>query len=353
MALYDQTLTAIKVVDRSLCAAIDTHQNDLTKPPGALGYLEEICSRYCLIRGSARPKLGAKRVCTFAGDHGVTAEGVSAFPSAVTPQMVYNMLAGGAAVNALARHANADFRVIDVGVAADLSKAPPGLIQAKVAMGTKNFAKGPAMTRAECIQAIEVGIRMADQAAADGITMLATGEMGIGNTTPATALFAQFLKISPTEVAGRGTGIDDATLKRKIAVIETAMKVNAANCSTPLDTLAALGGLEIAAIAGLILGAAKNRIVVVVDGFISSAAALAAWNICPATKDYCLLSHLSAERGHAVFAERTGTRPILNLGMRLGEGSGAVLAMQIIEGAMHCYLEMATFSSAGVSGKER
>ncbi|MEI8243985.1 MAG: nicotinate-nucleotide--dimethylbenzimidazole phosphoribosyltransferase [bacterium] len=327
------------------------HLNDLTKPQGSLGRLEEIARQYCLITGTARPRLGKKRICCFAGDHGVADEGVSAFPKAVTPQMVMNMLGGGAAINVLSRHAGADLVVVDVGVDDPLESAP-GLCRRKVRRGTNNMTRGPAMSLPEAEQAIAAGIALAGAAQQDGVTLLGTGDMGIANTTPATALFAAYTGCSVESLAGRGTGIDDARLLHKIAVIRKALDVNKERLSTPLETLAAVGGLEIAGICGLVLGAAACRIPVVVDGFISSAGALAACRICPAVGDYLFFSHLSREQGHKAVLQQIKARPILDLDMRLGEGTGAALAMLIIEGALKVYNEMATFSSAGVSEKQ-
>lgn len=350
MSLLESTLSSIRPAEHSLATAIQAHLDDLTKPQGSLGRLEEMAMRYSLASGHAKPLPVKARICCFAGDHGVAEEGVSAFPKAVTPQMVLNMLAGGAAINVFARHAGADLQVVDIGVDADLSTAS-GLLHHKVARGTANLAKGPAMTRAQVVAALEVGIGLARQAASDGITLLGTGDMGIANTTPATALFAAFLNLAPADITGRGTGVDDARLKHKIEVIEKSLAVNREALTNPLETLAALGGLEIAGIAGLILGGAALRIPVVVDGFISSAGALAAIRLQPATKDYLFFSHLSGEQGHRAVMRTMGTRPILDLDMRLGEGTGGALAMTIISAAIKMSNEMATFSSAHVSGK--
>ena len=348
--LLKQTLESIRPVDRSLAPAIQAHLNDLTKPLGSLGRLEEIALRYGLATGTVKPLPGKCRIYCFAGDHGVADEGVSAFPKEVTPQMVFNMLAGGAAVNVFARHAGADLKIVDMGVDADFAETP-GLLRHKVARGTANLAKGPAMTTAQAVQALETGITLATQSAREGITLLGTGEMGIANTTPATALFAAYLELPPASITGRGTGVDDNRLKHKIGVIEKGLAVNKAALADPLATLAALGGFEIAGIAGLILGTAANRIPVVVDGFISTAGALAAMKLQPAVADYVFFSHLSEEAGHRVILKALGVKPILDLGMRLGEGTGAALAMTLIQASLKMSSEMATFSSAKVSGK--
>jgi nicotinate-nucleotide--dimethylbenzimidazole phosphoribosyltransferase len=348
MNQLELTLRSIQPANVSLKPAIEAHLADLTKPLKSLGRLEELAERYCLATNTIKPVLGPKKIFCFAGDHGVTDEGVSAFPKAVTPQMVRNMLAGGAAVNVLAKHAGADLEVVDMGVDDPLDNAP-GLCRRKVRRGTSNIAKGPAMSVEEATRALEAGIELAVTAHAKGIRMVGTGDMGIGNTTPSTALFAAFLKCPVDAVTGRGTGIDDKALQGKIAIVQKALEVNKGMLTDPLNTLAALGGFEIAGICGLIIGAASCRMPVVVDGFISSAAALTAMRMNPAIKDYVFFSHLSQEKGHRFFMEQFGAKPILDLDMRLGEGTGAALAMTVIEAAVKIYNEMATFSGAGVS----
>ena len=344
-------LDAITPVDRRLETEIRAHLDNLTKPVGSLGTLEDLAANYCLITGTVTPKLGKKRIVTFAGDHGVAAEGVSAYPSEVTPQMVYNMISGGAAINVLAKHIGVDLQVVDIGVADPLEGAS-GLIRRKVKSGTGNMASGPAMSEEEAIQAIQVGVDLANAAAEDGITLLGTGDMGIANTTPSSALCASLIPCSVAEVTGRGTGIDDDRLEHKITVIERSLEVNSHLLTDPFSTLAAVGGLEIAGICGLILGAAGRCLPIVVDGFISSAAALVAMRLREPVGDYLFFSHCSAEAGHRIFYERLGIRPILDLDMRLGEGTGAALAMNVIEAGVKVYNEMATFDSAGVSGKD-
>jgi len=350
MSILDKTITSIKPIDWSLEPAIRAHLDQLTKPPKSLGRLEDLATRYCLITNTVNPILGKKKILTFAGDHGVAQEGVSAFPKEVTPQMVRNMLAGGAAVNVLANHVGAEVSVIDIGVDDPLKDAPD-LIRRKVKSGTDNIAKGPAMSLAEATQAVEIGIELAQSAAQDGATLIGTGEMGIANTTPSSALFAALLPCPVEDISGRGTGIDDAGLIKKIQVIKQSLKVNQDQLSHPLSALAAVGGLEIAGICGLCLGAASRRIPVVVDGFISSAGALTACRLCPDVRDYLFFSHRSEEAGHATFLRLFGVEPILDLKMRLGEGTGAALAMNIIEAAVKIYNQMATFASAGVSDK--
>jgi len=351
MTTLQQTLNSIRPADQSLTASIQAHLDDLTKPQGSLGRLEEIAMRYALATATVKPKPGKCRIYCFAGDHGVADEGVSAFPKEVTPQMVFNMLAGGAAINVFARHAGAELKVVDMGVDYDFANAP-NLLHHKVARGTANIATGPAMTKAQTIQALEVGIALATQAAGEGISLLGTGEMGIANTTPATALFAAYLGLKPATITGRGTGVDDTRLQHKINVIEKAIAFNKASLTDPLSILATLGGFEIAGIAGLVLGGAANRIPVVVDGFISTAGALAAIKLQPAAADYVFFSHLSEEAGHRVVMKALDIKPILELNMRLGEGTGGALAMTIIQASLKMLNEMATFSSAHVSGKE-
>ena len=353
MKTYTETLEAIRPLDHSLETAVRAHLDDLTKPPGSLGRLEELALQVCLIQGTRQPRLGAKRICCLAGDHGVAAEGVSAFPQEVTPQMVHNMLAGGAAINVLTRHVGAELVVADFGVAAALPSDLPGLHNCRIRGGTDNIATGPAMSREEAVAALSAGIELAAAAAADdeGVTLLGTGDMGIANTTPATALMAAYLDCPVEGITGRGTGIDDQQLAHKVSVIQRALEVNREKLADPLGTLAALGGFEIAGIAGLCLGGAAQRLPVVVDGFISTAGAVAACALCPAVREYLIFSHLSQERGHRVIMEALAARPVLDLDMRLGEGSGAALAMGVIEAALKIYNQMATFSGAGVSTK--
>lgn len=326
------------------------HLDDLTKPPGSLGRIEEFAARYCLIRGTASPDMPRKAIFTFAADHGVTEEGVSAYPKEVTRQMVLNMASGGAAINVLARHVGAESRVVDVGVDADLG-AVAGVLHRKVRRGTANLAKGPAMSTAEAEAAIGVGVALARGAADEGFSLLGTGEMGIGNTTASSALFAALLPADPERVTDRGTGISDDRLRSKIDLIRRALDVNHINGADPIRTLAAVGGLEIAAIAGFILGSASRRVPVVVDGFISSAAALVACRLRPNVHGYLFFSHLSNEAGHRVFLDAIGARPMLDLGLRLGEGTGAALAMNLIDAGIRIFREMNTFSGAGVTGE--
>jgi len=348
MKLLNETLTRIKPVDADLLAQAQAKLDNKTKPLGSLGRLEEFARRFAAISGTLTPETGKKVIFTFAGDHGVVAEGVSAFPKEVTPQMVFNFLRGGAGINVLARHVGAEVRVVDVGVDYDF-EPQPGLIIKKVAKGTRNFAKGPAMTREEALAAMAVGIDLARQCKAEGVAMAGTGEMGIGNTTPSSAMIAVLSGKSVEEVTHRGTGINDAALLNKVRVIKQGLALNKPDPKDPLDVLAKVGGLEIAAIAGLVLGCAAERIPVVVDGFISTAGALIAAELHPNVRDYIFAAHQSVEIGHRFMLERIGAEPILDLQFRLGEGTGAALAMGLIEAGVKVLKEMASFEDAGVS----
>jgi len=348
MSLLQDTLAAICPVDADLMARAQAKLDNKTKPLGSLGRLEEFARRFAAISGTLAPDTSRKVIYTFAGDHGIVEEGVSAFLKEVTPQMVYNFLAGGAGVNVLARHNGVEVRVVDMGVDHDFGVLP-GLLGRKVAWGTRNFAKGPAMTREEATAALEAGIGLAIDAKREGIAMLGTGEMGIGNTTPSSAIIAAFSGKTVQEVTHRGTGINDAALANKVRVIEQGLALNRPDPGDPLDVLAKVGGLEIAGIAGLVLGGAANRIPVVVDGFISTAGALVAYELQPLVKEYLFAAHNSVEIGHAFMLERIGLEPILDLQLRLGEGTGAALAMGLIEAGVKVMTEMATFEQAGVS----
>jgi nicotinate-nucleotide--dimethylbenzimidazole phosphoribosyltransferase len=348
MDIIKSTLARIIPVNPELLAQAQIRLDNKTKPLGSLGRLEEFARRIVAISGHQNPDLGKKVVFTFAGDHGVTEEGVSLFPKEVTPQMVLNFLAGGAGINVLARHVGADVRVVDVGVDYDFSDTV-GLIHKKVARGTQNFAKGPAMTYEEMVAALTVGIELAEQCRAERVGLVGTGEMGIGNTTPSSAIIAAISGKTVAEVTHRGTGIGDLALANKIRVIEQGLALNKPDPHDPLDVLAKVGGLEIAAIAGLVLGCAANSIPVVIDGFISTAGALIASELHPRVRDYIFAAHQSVEIGHHFMLERIGIEPILDLKLRLGEGTGAALAMTLIEAGVKVLKEMATFEQAGVS----
>ena len=348
MNIVQTTLTRIKPVNPELLAQAQARLDNKTKPLGSLGRLEEFARRVAAISGSLQPDTAKKVIFTFAGDHGIVEEGVSLFPKEVTPQMVFNFLAGGAGVNVLARHVGAEVRVVDVGVDYDFANSA-GMIHRKVARGTRNFAKGPAMTRDETLAAMQVGIDLADQCKSEGVGLVGTGEMGIGNTSPSSAIIAAVSGIAVGELTHRGTGINDAALEHKIQIIEQGLALNRPDPADPLDVLTKVGGLEIAAIAGLVLGCAANSIPVVIDGFISTAGALIASELHPHVRDYIFAAHESVEIGHRFMLERIGTRPILNLDFRLGEGTGAALAMGLIEAGVKVLNEMATFEQAGVS----
>jgi nicotinate-nucleotide--dimethylbenzimidazole phosphoribosyltransferase len=348
MHFIDSTLKNIKPVNPDLLQKAQLLLDNKTKPLGSLGRLEEFAGRIVAISGSLKPDISKKVVFTFAGDHGIVEEGVSLFPKEVTPQMVLNFLSGGAGINVLARHVGADVRIVDVGVDYDFADTV-GLIHKKVARGTQNFAKGPAMTRDEMLAAIKVGLDLADSCKAEGVGLVGTGEMGIGNTSPSSAIIASISGKSVAEVTHRGTGINDTALLNKIRVIEQGLAVNKPDPGDPLDVLAKVGGFEIAAIAGLVLGCAANSIPVVIDGFISTAGALIASELHPNVRDYIFAAHQSVEIGHHFMLERIGVRPILDLGFRLGEGTGAALAMTLIEAGVKVLNEMATFEQAGVS----
>jgi nicotinate-nucleotide--dimethylbenzimidazole phosphoribosyltransferase len=348
MDIVETTLTRIKPVNTELLAQAQARLDNKTKPLGSLGRLEEFARRVAAIGGEMAPDVSRKVIFTFAGDHGIVEEGVSLFPREVTTQMVFNFLAGGAGVNVLARHAGAEVRVVDVGVDFDFGDTP-GMLHRKVARGTRNFAKGPAMTRDETLAALQVGIDLADLCKAEGVGLVGTGEMGIGNTSPSSAIIAAISGITVRELTHRGTGINDAALEHKIHIIEQGLALNKPDPADPLDVLTKVGGLEIAAIAGLVLGCAANSIPVVIDGFISTAGALIASELHPHVRDYVFAAHESVEIGHRFMLERMGARPILDLGFRLGEGTGAALAMSLIEAGVKILNEMATFEQAGVS----
>lgn len=336
----------IEPVDQDLMEEAQKRLDFLTKPQGSLGRLEELAKKLVGITREKDPKVDKKVVIVMAGDHGIVAEGVSAFPQEVTPQMVYNFIRGGAAINVLAKHVGAEVVVVDMGIATDLED-DSGVISKKIGYGTKNFAKGPAMTREEAVQAIEAGIEVVESI--ENLNILATGEMGIGNTTPSSAIIATFSDCSVEEVTGRGTGVDDEGLKKKVAAIEKGLALNKPDPEDALDVLSKVGGFEIAGLAGCVLAAAANKIPVVIDGFISTAGALIATELAPTAKEYIIASHMSEEIGHRLMLERMGLTPLLDLGFRLGEGTGAALAMGLVEAGAKILKEMATFADAGVS----
>jgi nicotinate-nucleotide--dimethylbenzimidazole phosphoribosyltransferase len=348
--LLEETLKEIRPLDGAVEIAAQRRLDSLTKPQGSLGKLEELGRRIAAIQGRVLPQLGRKRLFVFAADHGITAEGVSAYPKEVTAQMTYNFLRGGAAINVLARQYGVEVAVIDVGVDYEFG-AVRGLRNCKVRRGTENFSRGPAMTRVEARQSVETGIRLVQEVAAEGPFLLGAGEMGIGNTTSAAAVLCAFTGALPWDVAGRGTGIDDLTLAKKVAAIERGLDLNRPNANDPLDVLAKVGGLEIGALAGMVLGAAAFRIPMVLDGFITGVAALAACRLCPSVSEVLFASHLSAERSHRLVLEELKLGPLLDLQLRLGEGTGACLVMNLIEAAVRVMNEMETFESARIEKK--
>lgn len=346
----DETLQQIRPLDRSNESAAQTRLDSLTKPRGSLGQLEELARRIAVIQRKIPPRLGRKLLFVFAADHGITEEGVSAYPREVTAQMTHNFLNGGAAINVLARHHGVDTEVVDVGVDSEFA-APRGLRNCKVRRGTTNFAGGAAMTRDEAERCVELGIQLAREAAAENVFLLGAGDMGIGNTSSAAAILCALTGVAPADAVGRGTGIDNATLARKIAAIERGLDINRPDANDPLDVLTKVGGLEIAAITGVILGAAAFSVPMVLDGFISGAAALLAQRFCPHVRDVLFASHHSAEKAHGLMLDELKLAPVLDLRMCLGEGTGACLLMGMIEASVKIMREMATFDSAGVREK--
>lgn len=322
--------------------------DQLTKPPGSLGRLEELVRRLAEMSGRFPPQVRRAVIFTLAADHGVVAEGVSAYPQIVTAQMVENLLRGGAAVNVLARHAGASVVVVDLGVAAPLP-AHPALVSRRIAAGTRNMARGPAMSREEALAAIEAGIGLVEAERGNGLDLIGTGEMGIGNTTAASAVVAALTGAPAEAITGTGTGVDEAGRRRKVAVVERALAVNHPDPDDGIDVLAKVGGFEIAGLCGVVLAGAAARIPVVLDGFIAGAAALAAVRIKPEARHYLLASHRSTEPGAGYVLDALDLKPYVDLGMRLGEGTGAALCIDLAKAAVKILGEMATFKSAGVT----
>lgn len=350
------TIQEITPVDNTLKAQAEKHLDSLSKPLGSLGHLEEIAARIFAIQSGPRQdgrlsiESDPARIYTVAADHGVVAEGVASTPVEVTRLMVRNFLSGGAGINVLCNTAGVDQVVVDAGCLGSAFKAHPRLIQARISNGSKNLAQEPAMSRLECLKALELGISLADQAAKDGCKAVGTGEMGIGNTTPSTALFSAYTGLEPEIFLGPGAGLDSDGMTRKLTAIKKALALHA-QCiekGDTIDILAALGGLEIAALSGLCLGAAKHKLVLVIDGFISSAAFMAAFKLCPLVAEYAFFSHLSAEPGHKIFMDSIRQKPLLDLGLRLGEGTGAALSFFILRSACNIFNDMATLESLGI-----
>lgn len=347
----NETLERVAAVDAQWIASAEARQLELTKPPGSLGALETVANRLCAIQETLQPWVERREIYVFAADHGVCEEDVSPYPPDVTAQMVLNFLNGGAAINALARVAGAHLTIVDVGVRGDISKTAENFISAKIARGTRNFTGGAAMTADETAQAIQLGINLADRAQSNGAHVVGLGEMGIGNTTSASAITAALLKLEPELTTGRGTGASDEILRRKIEAVRRAIKINEPDADDAFDVLRKVGGLEIAALVGFVIGAARHRLAIITDGFIATAAVALAVKARPAIAGYVFAAHLSAEPGHAFLLEYINQQPIFDLQMRLGEGTGAALAMNVIAAAGAALTEMATFESASISNR--
>ncbi len=349
-----ETINGIKPVSQEWRLKARDYLNQLAIPQGSLGELLVLAEQLAAIKETLKPSVQKKAVVTMAGDHGVVEEGVSAFPQEVTPQMVNNFVRGGAAINVLSAVAGAQVLVVDMGVAADLDKLTreKKILSYKVSNGTANMAQGPAMTRAQAVQALQSGIEIVGNLVRDGVELLATGDMGIGNTTSSSAILSVFSGRSARDVTGRGTGISDIALENKIRVIEKAITLNIPDAKDPVDVLAKVGGFEIGGIAGLILGAAYHKVPILVDGFISTAGALVAKVLAPNSLDYMIAAHCSLEYGHSLMLKELGLKPLLNLNLRLGEGTGAALAMNIVEASAQVICKMLTFEAAGVTASE-
>ncbi|MEW6770975.1 MAG: nicotinate-nucleotide--dimethylbenzimidazole phosphoribosyltransferase [Bacillota bacterium] len=349
--LLARTIEKIGELDRKAMAQAQARVDGLLKPPGSLGRLEDLAVQLAGITGKLFPEIQAKSVIVMAGDHGVVAEGVSAAPPEITYQILPRFVDGTAGIGVLARHVGAKVVVVDIGVAQPVDW--PGVVVRKVRPGTGNIARGPAMTREEAVRAVEVGIELAQAEIGMGANLIATGDMGIGNTTPSSAILCVMAGTPVNEAVGRGTLVNDAVLERKRRVVAAALEVNRPDPADPLGVLAGVGGLEIAGLTGVILGAAARRVPVLLDGFITGAAALIAVGLCPRTKDFILAAHLSGERAHRHMLAALGLKPLLDMNLRLGEGTGAALAMPVVEAAAKILKEMATFGEAGVSEMEK
>jgi nicotinate-nucleotide--dimethylbenzimidazole phosphoribosyltransferase len=347
----ESLISSIKPLDQSAIQAARKRQKELTKPHGSLGRLEELSIQVAGITANPKPSIKHKVILTMAGDHGVVKEGVSAYPQQVTQQMVNNFLNGGAAINVLAHHIRARVVVVDMGVVSKMNSHPE-LVSHKIDFGTGNIAQGPAMTRKQALQSVMAGTEIVENEIYKGLDILATGDMGIGNTTPSAAIAAAITGLQVEKIAGRGTGVDDAGLKRKISAIQNALSINQPDPEDGIDVLSKVGGFEIGGLSGAILASAAHHRPVVIDGFISTAAAMIAVCLAPIVKNYLIASHTSAEYGHRLLLDWLEIEPLLNLNMRLGEGTGAALAVSLVEAACKILNEMATFEQAGVSQKE-
>ncbi len=348
--MLKQIIARIREPDQGSAFSAKSRQDLLTKPAGSLGRLEELSVQLAGIYRSPLPSIRDKVIITMAGDHGVAAEGVSAFPQEVTPQMMLNFLNGGAAINVLARHVGARVVVVDMGVAHDF-EPHPALIVRKIAYGTANMAQGPAMTREQAVRSILAGAEVIESEISRGLDIVGTGDMGIGNTTPSAAIAAALTGEAPAKIAGRGTGVGEEGLRRKVQVIERALFVNRPDPEDGLDVLAKVGGFEIGGLVGVILGAAANGKPVMVDGFISTAAAMIAVTLTPAVRPYLISAHRSRESGHGLMLDWLGLKPLLDFDLRLGEGTGSAMGFTIAEASCKVLIEMATFAEAGVTGK--
>ena len=347
-----ETIQKIRPINFELMKKAQKRLDHLTKPQGSLGRLEDFAGQIVGISGNLNPEIKRKVILVMAGDHGVAQERVSAFPQEVTFQMVYNFIRGGAGINVLARHIGADVLVVDMGVAKDFA-SEKGLIIKKIAYGTKNIAQGPAMSRDEAERTIMAGIEvLEDELSRKGIDIVGLGEMGIANTTPSSAIVACLTKSKVEEVTGQGTGINEDQLKNKIRVIKQAIEINHPDPEDGLDVLSKIGGFEIGGLVGGILAAAAHRVPIVIDGFISCASALIAIKLAPLVKDYILASHNSVEKGQIIALKYMDKMPMFDLGMRLGEGTGAALGISFIEAGVKILTQMATFSDAGVENKK-
>lgn len=345
--LLEKTINEIGTLFPEPMAEAQKRLDSLIKPPGSLGRLEEMAVRLAGITGNPRPRIGDRAIIIMAGDHGVVAEGVSAAPQEITHQQIPAFLQGVAGIGVLGRLAGARLVVVDVGVAVPVNY--PGVLVCKVRPGTDNIANGPAMSREEATQALEVGIEVVREEIDRGATLIGLGDMGIGNTTPSSAIAAALGGYSPGEVTGRGTLVNDRVLRRKVEVVARALEINRPDPADGLDVVAKVGGLEIAGLAGVILGAAARRVPVLIDGFITTAAAMVAAALQPRAKEFMIASHLSGEQGHRLMLKHLGLQPVLHMNMRLGEGTGAALAMHLVEAAARVINEMASFSEAGIT----
>ncbi len=352
MLSLEQAIKRVGRLDEQAMKAAQQRQDSLIKPLGSLGRLEELSIKVAGIRGYPIPAMDRKAIVVMAADHGVVAEGVSLYPQAVTPQMVRNFLQGGAAINVLARHVDARVLVVDMGVAAELEPCE-GLVSRKIAHGTRDLVRGPAMSQGEAISAIEAGLEILEQEVEKGLDIIGTGDMGIGNTTSSSAITAAITGAPVAKVTGRGAGLGRRQLAGKVHAVEEALSVNRPDAASGVDVLTKVGGFEIAGLAGLMIGAAGHRLPIVIDGFISGAAALVATTMAPRLRDFLIAGHVSAERGHRAALKHLGLKPVLDLDMRLGEGTGAALAISVVEAAVKALAGMATFAQAGVSEAEK